>query len=162
MFSKLETVVIKIFYQKPGMGRQGPWNISLGRCKGRCKYFWAPSTCQSLQKPLQELHKPHSTCEASVFITIWQVRKEVRRAGHLSIVTKASCTTYSTSSLITFCLFSCRNSSWNTQSVFSLLSAFAQAVTVSFMCHLDWPTGMRRYLVRHYSRCDCESVFGWN
>lgn len=28
-----------------------------------------------------------------------------------------------------------------THRVSSLCSAFAQAVTVSFMCHLDWPTG---------------------
>lgn len=65
-----------IFYQKPGMGRQGPWNVSTRKMQGKVQVFlssqYVPVTAEATAGTA---FKPYSTCEESIFITIWQVRK---------------------------------------------------------------------------------------
>lgn len=122
------------------MGRQGPLNVSTQKMQGKVQVFlssqYMPATAEATAGTAL-----HSTCEESIFIIIWQVRKrgpESRAPKHLH-----QSVLYYQFSFISHHLLPVLMSETHleTHRVSSLCSAFAQVVTVNFMCHPDWPTG---------------------
>ena len=122
------------------MGRQGPLNVSTQKMQGKVHVFlssqYMPATAEATAGPAL-----YSTCEESIFIIIWQVRKrgpESRAPKHLH-----QSVLYYLFSFISHHLLPVLMSETplETHRASSLCSAFAQVVTVNFMCHLDWPTG---------------------